>query len=122
MVSESRRKGGPHTAARMQARQYASLEKGADFLEDIWRAADRNTPNANVSPCPGFVRRLTETLASLTTDVFGTCLCCKATLGLSRVTAEPWTPLCLRCQEAASRDDVASLRIRSRGSRQLRRT
>jgi DnaK suppressor protein len=93
------------TAARMQPRQNAGLEKGADALEEIWRAADRNTPSANLSPCPGFVRRLRAALTFLRTDVFGVCLCCKATLGLSRLTAEPWTPLCLQCQEAADRDN-----------------
>jgi hypothetical protein len=122
-VSGPRREGGQaHTAARMHTRQNFGLEKGADVLEEIWRAADRNTPNASLSPCPGFVRRLRATLAFLKTDVFGVCLRCKATLGLSHLTAEPWTPLCLRCQEAANRDDVEILRIRSRGSRQRHRT
>jgi hypothetical protein len=115
-----RERGQAHTAARMQPRQNAGGEKGADVLEEIWRAADRNTPSATLSPCPGFVRWLRATLTFLKTDVFGVCLCCKATLGLSRLTAEPWTPLCLRCQEAANRDDVEILRIRSRSSRRRR--
>jgi RNA polymerase-binding transcription factor DksA len=95
----------------MQPHQNAGLETGADVLEEIWRAADRNTPSANR---PGLVHRLRATLTRLKADVFGVCLCCKATLGLSRLTAEPWTPLCPRCQEAANRNDVEILRIRSR--------
>jgi len=123
VVSGPRPEGGQaHTATRIQPRQNAGLEKAADVLEEIWRAADRNTPNASLSRCPSFVRMLRATLAFLKTDVFGVCLCCKATLGLSRLTAEPWTSLCLRCQEAADRDDVEILRIRSRGSRQRLRT
>lgn len=116
-VSEPRREGA-HTAARMQPRRDAGIKKGADALEEIWRAADRNTPSANLSPCPGFFRRFRTTLTVIKTRVFGVCLCCKATLGLSRLTAEPWTPLCLRCQAAADLDDVEILRMRSRGSRQ----
>jgi RNA polymerase-binding transcription factor DksA len=111
-----------HTAARMQPRQKAGLEQGADVLEEIWRAADRNTAIIRLSPCLGLVRRLRAMLTFLKTDVFGACLCCKATLGLSRLTAEPWTPLCRQCQEAANRDDVEILRIRSRSSRQRHRT
>jgi hypothetical protein len=115
-VSGPRPEGGQaHAAARMQPNRNAGLEKGADVLEEIWRVADRNTPNASLSPCPGFVRRLRAALTFLKTDVFGVCLCCKATLGLSRLTAEPWTPLCRRCQEAANRDDAEVLRNRSRG-------
>jgi hypothetical protein len=122
-VSGPRREGAEaHTAARRQPRQNVGLEKGADVLEEIWRAADRNTASASISLCPGFVRGFRAALAFLKTDVFGVCLCCKATLGLSRLTAEPWTALCLRCQEAANRDDVEILRSRSRGSRQRHRT
>jgi len=115
-------RGEAHTAARMQPRQHAGLEKGADVLEEIWRGADRNTGSVTLSPCRGFVRRLRATPTFLKTDVFGVCLCCKGALGLSRLTAEPWTPLCLRCREAADRDDVEILRIRSRRSRQRHRT
>ena len=124
-VSGPRREGGDEAGycrENAQPRQNAGLEKGADVLEEIWRAADRERPNASFRRCPGFVRMLRATLAFLKTDVFGVCLCCKATLGLSRLTAAPWTPLCLRCQEAADRDDVEILRIRSRGSRQRPRT
>ena len=122
MSGPRRERGLAHTATRMQARPNASLEKGADVLEEIWRAADRNTPRAKLSPCPGFVRGLRAAVTFLKTDVFGVCLCCKATLGLSRLTAEPWIPLCRRCQEAADRNDVEILRIRSRSSRQRQRT
>jgi RNA polymerase-binding transcription factor DksA len=115
-VSGLRREGGQaHTAAGMRVRQNAGLQRGADVLEEIWRAADRNTPNASRSPNPGLARGFQATLALLKADIFGVCLCCRATLGLSRLAAEPWTPLCLRCQEAADRDDVEVLRIRSRG-------
>ena len=115
-------RGEAHTVTRTQPRQKAGLEQGADVLEEIWRAADRNTAIIRLSPCLGLVRRVRAMLTFLKTDVFGACLCCKATLGLSRLTAEPWTPLCRQCQEAANRDDVEILRIRSRSSRQRHRT
>ena len=86
-------------------------------MEEIWRAADRNSRSADFFRYPRFVRTLRATLTFLKADIFGACLCCNATLGLSRVRAEPWTPLCLRCQEAADLDDVEILRIRSRKER-----
>ena len=118
------RREGPeaHTPAGMDLRRNCGIENVADVLEELWRAADRNTPNSYLPERPGIFCRLRAVLAFLKTDVFGVCLCCKATLGLSRLTAEPWTPLCLRCQEAADRDDVEILRIRSRSSRQRHRT
>ena len=115
-ASGPRRKAGQDVvAAKVHLRQKAGAEKSADVLEEIWRAADRSLPKADLSPCPGFVRWLRAMLALLKSDVFGICLCCKATLGLSRMTATPWMALCTRCQEAANRDDAEILRIRSRG-------
>jgi RNA polymerase-binding transcription factor DksA len=89
-------------------------EKGADVLEEIWRTADRDRPKANFTLRPGLLRRFRTALAGVKTEVFGSCLCCNSTIGLGRVTEAPWTPLCLRCQAAADRDDAEVLRIRSR--------
>jgi RNA polymerase-binding transcription factor DksA len=104
-------------AAASQPLQNVGIEKGADVLEEIWRTADRNRPKVKFALSSGFLRSCRAALASLKLEVFGVCLCCKATLGLSRVTAAPWTALCIQCQEAADRDDAEVLRIRSRKER-----
>ena len=115
-VSEPRNKvGQADPAKRIQPRQNTGVEKSADVLEEIWRSADRKRPTANFTLGSGLVRKLRVALAGMKADVFGACLCCKAPLGLSRLTAEPWTALCIRCQDAANRDDAEVLRIRSRG-------
>ena len=85
------------------------------MLEEIWRTTDHKPKKANSTLGSGLLRKLRFALAGMKADVLGTCLCCKASLGLSRLTAAPWTPLCIRCQEAADRDDAEVLRIRSRG-------
>ena len=109
-----RRVGQASAAPKMKLVQTTGFGKGADVLEEIWRAADRRRPKANFTLGSGLVRRLRVALAGMKADVFGACLCCKAPLGLSRLTAAPWTALCIRCQEAADRDDAEVLRIRSR--------
>ena len=115
-VSGPRRKvGQADPAQRIQPRQNTGVEKSTDVLEEIWRTADRKRPKANFTLGSGLVRKLRVALAGMKADVFGACLCCKASLGLSRLTAAPWTPLCIRCQEAADRNDAELLRIRSRG-------
>jgi len=102
-------------ATRIRPRQNTGGEKSADVLEEIWRTADRKRPKGNFTLGYGLVRKLRVALAGMKGELFGVCLCCKASLGLSRLRAAPWTPLCIRCQEAADRDDAAVLRIRSRG-------
>ena len=114
-MSGPRRKAGQaDPATRIQTRQNTGGEKSADVLEEIWRTADSKRPKANFTLGSGLLRKLRVALAGMKADVFGACLCCKASLGLSRLTAAPWTPLCRRCQEAADRDDAEVLRIRSR--------
>jgi RNA polymerase-binding transcription factor DksA len=110
-----RKMGQADPAKRIQPRHNTGVTKSADVLEEIWRTADSKHPKANFTLGLGLLRKLRVALAGMKADVFGACLCCKASLGLSRLTAAPWTPLCLRCQEAADRDDAEVLRIRSRG-------
>ena len=105
------------TAPAMQLRPDARVERGADVLEDIWRKEDRSRRQTKSTLSSGLWDMLRAAMDRLKVDVFGACLCCKAPLGLSRVTAEPWTALCTRCQEAADRDDAEVLRIRSRKER-----
>jgi RNA polymerase-binding transcription factor DksA len=97
-------------AKKMQAHQNISVAKSAGVLEEIWHTAGRNLPTANLAVYSSLIRKL----RAMKADVFGTCLCCKNRLGLSRLAAEPWTPLCTGCQAAADRDDVEVLRRRSR--------
>jgi RNA polymerase-binding transcription factor DksA len=110
-----RQVGTVDPASKVQPRQNTLIEKSADVLEEIWRTTDHNRSKATFTLRSGLLRRLKATLGSIKADLFGACLCCKATLGLPKVTATPWTALCLRCQEAANRDDAEELRIRSRG-------
>ena len=114
-VSGPRRKAGQaDPATRIQPRQSTGVEKSADVLEEIWRTADRKRSKANFTLGSGLVCKFRPALAGMRADVLGACLCCKAPLGLSRLTAAPWTALCIRCQEAADLDDAEVLRIRSR--------
>jgi RNA polymerase-binding transcription factor DksA len=109
-----RQVGTVDPASKVQPRQNTLIEKSADVLEEIWRATDHNRSKSTFTLRSGLLRRLQVTLGSIKADLFGACLCCKATLGLPRVTATPWAALCLRCQEAANCDDAEELRIRSR--------
>ena len=108
---------GSSTVSGRGRQENTGVEKGADVLEEIWRTADRDRPKANFTLCPTLLRRFRAALAGVKTEVFGSCLCCNSSLGLGRVTEAPWTPLCVRCQEAADRDDAEVLRIRSRKER-----
>lgn len=98
------------------ALQNAGIENIADVLEEIWRTADRELPVANLGWCSGLLRYTRDVLVRFKNEAFGVCLCCRTTFDLRRLKAAPWTPLCIRCQEAADRNDAEALRIRAGGS------
>ena len=98
-----------------QNRQNIGIEKIADVLEEIWHTADRELPMANLGWCSGLLRNIRAALVRFKDAAFGACLCCRTTIGLRRLRVAPWTPLCIRCQEAADRNNAEVLRSRSRG-------
>ena len=107
--------------ALLQNRQNVGSEKIDDVLEEIWHTADRELPMANLGWCSGLLHNIRAALVRTKDDAFGACLCCRTVIGLRRLRAVPWTPLCIRCQEAADRNDAEVLRIRSRARRLCRR-
>ncbi len=89
----------------LQNRRNIGIEKSADMLEEISYTADRELAMASLSRSSGLLRNIRAALARIEHEEFGTCLCCGAAIGLMRLRAVPWTPLCIRCQEAADRND-----------------
>ena len=45
-------------------------------------------------------------LRRIENGTFGTCSNCEGTIGRNRLVAVPWTPFCIRCQEAVDRGDA----------------
>ena len=93
----------------LQNRQDIGIEKSADALEEISYTAGRELAMANLSRYSGILHNIRAALVRIENGAFGICLCCETTIGLKRLRAVPWTPLCIRCQEAADRNDVEVL-------------
>lgn len=98
-----------------QNRKNTGRENIADVLEEIWRTTDRKISIAYLGRWSGILRKVRVALVRIWGDAFGTCLCCRTAIGLRRLRAAPWAALCMRCQQAADRDDAEALRIHSRG-------
>jgi DnaK suppressor protein len=100
--------------------RHVGIEKIDDVLEEIWHNADRETPMAHRGWYAGLLRYIRGTLSRVMDDALGSCLCCKTTIGLRSQRTMPWTPLCIRCQEAADHNDAEVLKSRSRSGHQSR--
>lgn len=94
-----------------QNRQYIVIDKSADVLEEISYTADRELAMARLSRHSGLLRDIRAALVRIENDEFGICICCETKIGLRRLRAVPWTPLCIRCQEVADQDGAGVLEL-----------
>lgn len=86
-------------------RRKIGIVKSPDLLEEVAYAADSELAMVNLSRYSDSLRKIRVALVRIEDGAFGVCLRCGASIGLNRLKAVPWTPLCIRCQEAADRFD-----------------
>lgn len=97
-----------------KSRQNIDIESDK-VLEEIWHTVDRELPTVAFRRRYCVFSNVCEALIRMRADAFGACLCCRKPIGLKRQWKAPWTPLCIRCQSAADRNDGEILRRRSQG-------
>jgi DnaK suppressor protein len=78
--------------------------RNPDQIDDSNLAADREVMTAHLERKSQLVRMLTAALERLAAGQYGECVQCGAEIGTRRLHSVPWTPHCLRCQEAAERE------------------
>jgi DnaK suppressor protein len=81
--------------------------RNPDQIDESSLAADREVMTANLERKSQLVRMLTTALDRLATGQYGLCVRCGAEIAARRLHSVPWTPHCLRCQEAAEREHCA---------------
>jgi DnaK suppressor protein len=81
------------------------IERVADELDGALRGADRELALDQLTRESRVSRDIASALARMDEGSYGVCACCEEEIGLKRLRAIPWAALCIRCQEAADRDD-----------------
>ncbi len=97
-----------------ESRQNIDIESDK-VLEEIWHTVDRELLTATFSRRYSVFRNVCAALIRMRADTFGACLCCREPIVVRRLWKAPWTPLCIRCQKAADRNDGEILRRRWQG-------
>ena len=100
-----------HAAMRaaLQRRQSIAIEQSAETFEQISYDSDRELAVADLSRHSDLVRQIRAALRRIENGTFGVCQYCRKPIRLKRLTAVPWTPLCIRCQETADGQDRPGL-------------
>ncbi len=86
-----------------------AIERSADLLEEVQYKSERELAIAGLNLESAIRRNIELALIRINEHSFGICVHCGEEIGRRRLQAVPWTPFCIRCQEAADRGDEGVL-------------
>ena len=86
-----------------------AVERSPDVMEELQYKADREMAIVGRTRDSLIRRNIALALTRINDDTFGSCLHCEQEISWRRLEAVPWTPFCVRCQEAADRGDESVL-------------
>ncbi len=89
-----------------ESREILAVERSADEMDQTGRSADREFVILGLNRRSALLRQIHAALRRIEVGTFGTCTNCEGTIGRNRLVAVPWTPFCIRCQEAVDRGDT----------------
>lgn len=89
-------------------REEIAIQKAPDALDEVQLAGERELAIRNLDRDSSLLRHVRAALARINDGTYGICLHCEEEIKPKRLEAVPWTPYCLRCQEAADRNEFES--------------
>jgi DnaK suppressor protein len=98
---------------RLRQRDGIAIEKTPDALDEVQLAAERELMTRNLERESNVLREARAALNRIQQGSYGTCLNCDEEIGLRRLKAVPWTPLCIACQERDDRRELDWLPARA---------
>ena len=96
----------------LKRRDEIAIEKSPDAIDEVTRAAERELAIRNLDRESQLLRNVRAALRRIEEGTFGVCAHCEEDISPKRLTAVPWAPFCIKCQEAADRherDETATL-------------
>jgi DnaK suppressor protein len=87
-------------------REIIAVERSADEMDQTGRSAEQEFAILGLNRRSELLRNIQAALRRIEDRTFGTCTNCDEAIGRNRLVAVPWTPFCIRCQEAVDRGDT----------------
>jgi DnaK suppressor protein len=89
----------------VKRRDEIAIEKSADAIDEVTRAAERELAIRNLDRESNLLRNVRAALRRITDGSYGVCAHCEEEISPKRLAAVPWAPFCIRCQELADRNE-----------------
>jgi DnaK suppressor protein len=85
-------------------REAIAIEANSDVLDQIQHSMEREMELDRLERESNLLRDVRAALRRIDTEIFGFCLRCDDEISPKRLSAVPWTPLCINCQETADKE------------------
>ncbi|MEO8594265.1 MAG: TraR/DksA C4-type zinc finger protein [Candidatus Solibacter sp.] len=82
-----------------------AIEQAADAIDEFQHASERDVAISNLDRDSRLLLDVRLALRRTKDGTFGVCLHCEEEISSKRLTALPWAPNCIVCQERADRDE-----------------
>jgi DnaK suppressor protein len=86
-----------------------AIERSPELMEELQYKSDRELAIVGLNRDTAIRRGIELALIRIHDNTFGSCVHCDQDISPRRLQAVPWTPFCVRCQEAADRGDESVL-------------
>jgi DnaK suppressor protein len=90
----------------LRRRDEIAIEKSADAIDEVQRAAERELAIRNLDRESHLLRNVRAALRRIEEGSFGICAHCEEEISPRRLMAVPWAAFCIRCQEAVDRSEA----------------
>lgn len=95
-------------SAGLRNREDIAIEKTPDALDEVQLAGERELAIRNLDRESNLLRNVKGALGRIADGSYGVCMHCEEDIKPKRLDAVPWTKYCIRCQEAADRQEFDS--------------
>lgn len=92
-------------SAGLRNREDIAIEKTPDAIDEVQLAGERELAIRNLDRESSLLRNVKGGLARIADGSYGVCMHCEEDIKPKRLDAVPWTKYCIKCQEAADRNE-----------------
>src|ERR1035437_9209793 len=92
-------------SAGLRNREDIAIEKTPDALDEVQLAGERKLAIRHLDRDSNLLRNVKGALGRIADGSYGVCLHCEEEIKPKRLDAVPWTKYCIKCQEAADRNE-----------------
>ena len=95
--------------AGLRNREDIAIEKTPDAIDEVQLAGERELAIRSLDRDSQLLRKVRLGLTRIDDGSYGVCMHCEEDINPKRLAAVPWAGFCIRCQEAADRNQIETV-------------